>query len=323
MERNVLIGRYTDQRGTHLTHNVNVTVGIEEKEPNHENPEDRKPVISISGDCNGHMGQCQDEIRRLIDRITWAPAWSRERAAQLLDVWERWHLNDLRPGCEHQRAEGWDKRPIDPSKPLDAYGKHVPGKDAHTWNMLTWITPVEHPDGLLGKPCPTCGYKYGSAWIYELPPPEVLAFIEKIIRDDRAVSGRSALEDFIVKNGITCKAAELQSRADAADWPAGSRHYRVTLTNEVSGVTMTVSPYTQGPAFTTRPKAKDVLACVGRDVLDVASASSFEDWARSIGLDVDSRKAFRAWEKIKAQTDDLKALAGDRYRELLSLCEGL
>ena len=38
-----------------------------------------------------------------------------------------WHLNDMRAGCEHQEALGW-------------------GNDK------------------LSVPCPTCGYKYGTAW---------------------------------------------------------------------------------------------------------------------------------------------------------------
>jgi len=41
-----------------------------------------------------------------------------------------------------------------------------------------WVSHTEHPDGLLVKPCPVCGYKYGSAWLKEDVPPEVLAFLE-------------------------------------------------------------------------------------------------------------------------------------------------
>lgn len=284
MERHVLIGRYTDQRGQHLTHNVNVRVELKEKEPHHENPADRKPVISISGDCNGHGGQCQDEMRRLLDRITWAPGWSHDRALQLLDIWDRWHLNDMQAGCEHQRADGWDKASKD----------------------------------MIGNACPTCGYKYGSAWLYEQPPPEVLAFVEKIIRDDLCVSGRSALEDFITKHRITSKATELRERADAADWPAGTRHYRVELTGP-AGVTMRVT-YSMGPAHTKRPTTAEVLRCVGHDVTDLGG-QSFESWARSIGLDVDSRKAHRTYETILRQRDDLKAMMGHLYASLLALCE--
>jgi hypothetical protein len=37
-----------------------------------------------------------------------------------------------------------------------------------------WVYPSEHPDGLLTKPCEVCGYKYGSAWVYEPLPQEII-----------------------------------------------------------------------------------------------------------------------------------------------------
>lgn len=85
-----------------------------------------------------------------------------------------WHLNGMQAGCAHQREAGWNKRPIDPSKPLDAYGYFIPG-DHHraTWNMLTWVTRAEHPEGLLSEPCPECGYRYGSAWLHAALPADV------------------------------------------------------------------------------------------------------------------------------------------------------
>lgn len=100
------------------------------------------------------------------------------KVQRMIEVWKHWHLNDMRPGCEHQRAEGWDKRPIDPTKPLDTYGKHFPGQQHDSWNMLTWVRPDEYPDGLLTKPCPVCGYKYGSQWLTEPLPLEIIAEVE-------------------------------------------------------------------------------------------------------------------------------------------------
>ncbi len=95
-----------------------------------------------------------------------------------------WHMNDMRPGCVHQRAENWDERPIDPTKPIDAYGVHVPGGSA-TWNMLVWVRRDEHPEGLLSYPCPTCGYKYGSSWLTEELPAEVLAQVQALAEATR------------------------------------------------------------------------------------------------------------------------------------------
>ncbi len=40
-----------------------------------------------------------------------------------------------------------------------------------------WVRAEEHPEGLLMKACPVCGYKYGSAWRFEAVPDWV---IEKI-----------------------------------------------------------------------------------------------------------------------------------------------
>jgi hypothetical protein len=93
-------------------------------------------------------------------------------------IWKDYHLNDMRPGCEHQRANKWHERPIDPSKPLDAYGRFFKGQQQDSWNMLAWILPTEHPQGLLTKPCETCGYKYGTQWLKEEIPSDV---IEEII----------------------------------------------------------------------------------------------------------------------------------------------
>lgn len=41
-----------------------------------------------------------------------------------------------------------------------------------------WVYPSEHPEGLLTKPCDVCGYKYGSAWLKEGVPAEVIAEIQ-------------------------------------------------------------------------------------------------------------------------------------------------
>lgn len=128
---------------------------------------------TADGNAWGSCGQCTDALTRLKDL---APEWNRAMVKRLRETWDAWHLNDMRAGCEHQRKAGWDKRPIDPSKPLDAYGDHI-GKGRSTWNMLAWVTPEEHPDGLLGYPCAICHYKYGTKWLREEVPDGVVAFL--------------------------------------------------------------------------------------------------------------------------------------------------
>jgi hypothetical protein len=109
-----------------------------------------------------------------------AYGWNADRVRELVAVWQRWHLNDMRAGCEHQRTTKWDSLPIDPSKPLNTYGKHFEGQRSDSWNMLTWVRPDEHPEGLLTKPCPVCGYKYGSAWQSEPLPPDIITYVENL-----------------------------------------------------------------------------------------------------------------------------------------------
>lgn len=54
----------------------------------------------------------------------------------------------------------------EPKKPLFA------GDEGHTeTKTLGWLKPDEHPDGIMCRPCPVCGYKYGTTWNY-LPIPE-------------------------------------------------------------------------------------------------------------------------------------------------------
>lgn len=42
---------------------------------------------------------------------------------------------------------------------------------------LGWLKPDEHPDGILCKPCPVCGYKYGTSWNKVEVPQEVIDWL--------------------------------------------------------------------------------------------------------------------------------------------------
>jgi len=43
---------------------------------------------------------------------------------------------------------------------------------------LGWLSQNDHPEGILSKPCPVCGYKYGSAWTVEPLPEEIEAEVK-------------------------------------------------------------------------------------------------------------------------------------------------
>ncbi len=171
--------------GTTNSGDVYVELKITEK----ENGERCLSIVGVegpmtNGDCRGSCGQIT------LDSFTsYAQGWSESTIGRLAELWKRWHLNDMRPGCEHQRAAGWHLRPIDPKKPLDSYGRHFAGQAQDSWNMLTWVRPDEHPDGLLAKPCEECGYRYGTQWIYEEIPQEVIDELLAFPSADRMSKG--------------------------------------------------------------------------------------------------------------------------------------
>ncbi|MBK9272780.1 MAG: hypothetical protein IPM48_14440 [Saprospiraceae bacterium] len=109
-----------------------------------------------SGNADGSCGQIDmdfwhrdgkyrdDKLIKPKD-IKFSEGWDAIKWLDFLDVWENWHLNDLTAGCEHQIALGWD-----------SYD--------------------EHPS----EPCPTCGYKYGTAWKTRRIPDRVINFLEAL-----------------------------------------------------------------------------------------------------------------------------------------------
>ena len=95
-----------------------------------------------SGNCLGSCGQIDMHLRtEKPGEYTLNNGWTEKLYRQMLDYWQKWHLNDMHAECEHQEAEG-----------------------------KTWKT---HPEDI----CPVCGYKLGSAWQRREVPPEVIKFL--------------------------------------------------------------------------------------------------------------------------------------------------
>ncbi len=98
--------------------------------------------LSIVGTSPIMSGQISDYLESLDPKdYQLCSGWTEEMYRKLLDIWKRWHLNDMRAGCSHQRAMDWNR-------------------DEH-----------------LDKPCPICGYKYGCGWIFEPVPDEVVEWL--------------------------------------------------------------------------------------------------------------------------------------------------
>lgn len=93
-------------------------------------------------DRSGSWLGCGQNEFDLLELQTLEPDWTVGDVAKLHELWQRWHLNDMRAVCSHQTV--------------------TPGKELET------------------LPCPETGHQYGEKWLYESLPYSVFAwFAEK------------------------------------------------------------------------------------------------------------------------------------------------
>jgi len=133
-----------------------------------------------SGNALGSCGQIDMHLKASSFK-TFAPGWNFWKVKKFLDIWARWHLNDMQAGCEHQRAAKWEDRRIDANE-LPA--NHMANRDERGV-LAIWVRPDEHKEGLLCAPCEVCGYKYGSMWRKEELPADVVGFLQHIPDTDK------------------------------------------------------------------------------------------------------------------------------------------
>ena len=94
----------------------------------------------------------------------YAPGWSKDLEQAFRDVWRRWHLNNMRAGTPAQEAE---------------LRKHkFPGYPA---SYYTWAKGILETAGLQ----PDNGYNYGSRWLTEALPDDVISFLESLPPADK------------------------------------------------------------------------------------------------------------------------------------------
>lgn len=191
-----------------------------------------------NGAAIGNCGQCINDVRQ--GRPNETDGWTTEMLNQLCDIWAHYHLNNMRPECEHQRKAGWNelaqekvtlyhyemndtaikKRHDAEAAALNALRQNksfTPTEEQHFFAVLPFEIVVtdplsetnpmqpyyepkknrltnmdgskeittrqnvffnEHPDvGILCKPCPVCGYEYGSKWLTEKVPQSVIDWL--------------------------------------------------------------------------------------------------------------------------------------------------
>lgn len=193
-----------------------------------------------NGNCWGSCGQCVDEIRKGEPTKEWTP----EMLQKFCDIWDEWHLNDMRPYCSHMKKLGWDKMAEEKvevktykltretrekqdeakKRALKCLANHEPffptleetkiynlpfekksyngsefsdsecyeyteknclGHSNTDYKTRGWINYSENELGLLSKPCPVCGYKYGHSWLTEEIPQDVIDFLTNLPKSNK------------------------------------------------------------------------------------------------------------------------------------------
>lgn len=182
--------------------------------------EDDKEVLSVIGYVNKVVsGQCRDVVLEYYG--------DNPLAAEICDLWEKYHLNNMYPDCEHGINEKLADKKITVNtyrqtietitkindikdkihRKIIEYGSAAVSPDEQLLLSLPyertnnippslqpyyklvktekkrarWVFYTEHPDGVLCKPCPICGYKYGTKWNYRPIPEKDLTRIKELI----------------------------------------------------------------------------------------------------------------------------------------------
>lgn len=110
------------------------------------------------GDAWGGCGQIVMHGTGLVEDV--GPSWTRAMVARLAAIWGRWHLNDCQAGTPAQMA--W----------IREHEGERDGRDGTGW--YHWATAGLSAAGL-NPDMSAGGYLFGSAWLYEEVPAEVLA----------------------------------------------------------------------------------------------------------------------------------------------------
>lgn len=98
MRKTILVGRTADQR------DVDIEVELQRKD-------DGIVRLSICGNVwqRNHRdiemgGQCVDRLDAELRGGRYSFGWDSAKLNRIVEIWHRWHLNDMRAACEHQRA---------------------------------------------------------------------------------------------------------------------------------------------------------------------------------------------------------------------------
>ena len=167
-------------------------------------------------------------------------------------VWRSWHLNDMRAGTPKQESflksrgiQDYDKA-VEALRKAGLYTDHLPA--------------VPTANGDLVRP----SYKYGSQWLYEPIPDDVLAEIRSWEGNTSCSFYDSQADQFLRKHGLKIRITLADSKP--APWDVAGHHYRVTITGKRPGrLTFDFWGSAKDAEERKDPSRYSVLACIASD----------------------------------------------------------
>ena len=180
MKKLVYIGRITPKAPEKEEKDIFIRINLVDEEKDVPEPFQNKKNLSLTGTitlaktCKKiNYGQVREYIEEMIEEIKFGKGMSKTKLTKLLKIWEKWHLNNLRDSCEHQRRYRWDQDMIQ-QHGLPPFTRFEKGTECVP---AMWVYPSEHPFGRLGLACNVCGFRFKTQYEREELPEEVIKFL--------------------------------------------------------------------------------------------------------------------------------------------------
>jgi hypothetical protein len=238
-------------------------------------------VISVSVDTWRIRGEAQ---RRDAELAIEGKGFSRDYPAELI----REAVHAAKQGQVYtpktEGAKSWFEHDIIKIKTEKTLSGHIYQKD--------------HPEGVLAKPCPICGYKYGTAWLFEPIPENV---IEEIKSWNNAPQPSESLSEFQAKNFLATHGLKFRatlSDSKSAPWEPSGHHFRVTISRERSKGSRIVFDFWGSRRDLDIDRRElspyDVLSSLSREA---TIPDTFHEFCQEFGYEEDSIKALQSFRR--------------------------
>ncbi len=208
----------------------------------------------------------------------------------ITEVWQKWHLNDMKAGTKKQQAF------IDEWKKSNKY-------------EYTAICEALKQAGLYEDN----GYKYGHSWLVDPLPENVITDIISIFEKYNSIEHTEQETNKATFKNFEIKASYKGTKK--ADWSSDNfNNHMVTVINKETAQKITFE-FWASVAHPVLNREYDVLNAFYCFVSDAVSGSeSFEEFCSNFGYDSDSRTAEKIYRKCKKQLEKLnKIYDGDIY----------